>query len=86
MSFRKVISTVVPVALLTIIAATGCGVVNDYTGSGTITSHHSSGKNCLGTITTDSGETKDVTFGNRYLCDSLKDGQSVRFEKGFYQK
>lgn len=83
---RKAVVVATSTILISIVAVTGCGAIDIYTGTATVVSHAKSGKNCTAVITREDGKTTDVTLGLRNVCDTITDGQTVRFDGGSYRR
>lgn len=83
---RKTAIVATSAILLSIVSVTGCGAIDIYTGTATVVSHEKSGKYCKAVITREDGKTTDVNLGLRNVCDTLTDGQEIRFDGGSYRR
>lgn len=83
-------STLVAVALLSTACGTPAPVVTDnYTGTAIVKEHHRSGKKCKATVElkegSQAGKQGEVKLGRKSVCNSINDGDKVKFENGSYK-
>lgn len=83
---RKAAIVATSAVLLSIVSVTGCGAIDIYTGTATVVSHEKSAKYCKAVITREDGKTTDVNLGLSNVCDTITDGQEIRFDGGSYRR
>ena len=78
-------AVIVATSAVLISLATGCGAIDIYTGYATVVSHEKAAKYCNVVITREDGKTKKMSLGLSNVCDTLTDGQTIRFYNNTYR-
>lgn len=83
---RKAVIVATSTILISMASVTGCGIIDIYTGPATVVSHAKAAKYCNAVITREDGKTLDVNLGLSNVCDTITDGQTIRFYNGGYRR